>query len=342
MSFHNLSISVLKVGRQLAGSLVVAAFLLPSFFGCLKEENPVSPHKPGNVITRSVDLSSDYRYQLFYNLELDSVISTNLKTDWDIAFQSSPMPGTEGAKVVLNPAKFMFAWNTDREDIEKINDTVGFFNNRRWDAANRLDTMSIGNVLGQTKTFWIDRGYDEQGNQLDFVKIKFISVDDQKYTIKVQKQGVKEAQLFEIQKDINRNFSYFSFTTKKQLTIEPLKKDWDLMFTQYIHTFSEPYQPYLVTGVLLNPFNTFAAVDSTIAFDKIDLSLAQNVKLSQATDAIGYNWKEFGFSGSNYKVFPHWNYVIRNSKGMYFKLHFIDFYDEKGAKGRPKFELKQL
>ena len=342
MSFHNLSISVLKVGRQLAGSLAVAAFFIPSTTGCLKEEDPVTPHNPGNVITRSINLSSDYRFQVFYNLNQDSIFSQNLKTDWDIAFQSSALPNTEGSKVILNPAKFMSAWNTNREDIEKISDTTGFFKNRRWDAANHPDTMSIGDVLGQTKTFWIDRGYDEKGDQLDFVKIKFISVDKQKYVIAVEKKGDKNAQTFEIQKDINRNFSYFSFNTNAQVIIEPNKNDWDLMFTQYIHTFSEPYQPYLVTGVLLNPYNTFAAVDSTIDFNKIDINVAQNMQLRQASDVIGYNWKEYGFTGTIYKIFSHWNYVVRNSKGIYFKLHFIDFYDAQGTKGHPKFEFQKL
>ena len=36
------------------------------------------------------------------------------------------------------------------------------------------------------------------------------------------------------------------------------------------------------------------------------------------------------------------NFIIKNSIGLYFKLHFIDFYNDSGEKGYPKFALQQL
>ncbi len=338
MSFHNLSISVLKVGRQLAGSLAVAAFLLPSITGCLKEEQSVKPHEPGNVITRTVELSQDYRYQVFYSLEKDSVISRNIKTDWDLSFESN----TEGSKVFVNSSRFMSASNTGQEAFEAVTDTSGFFLNRRLDASNHPDTMAIGEVKNTNKIYLIDRGFDENGDNLGFIKVKFVSVDNEKYVIQIQKQGDTQIQTHQIMKNYSRNFSYFSVKTNAQVPIEPNKNDWDLMFTQYIHTFSDPYLPYLVTGVLLNPYNTQAAVDSTIDFKKIDITVANNMKLRAAPDVIGYGWKEFGFANSVYKIYAHWNFVVRDSKSLYYKMHFIDFYNDKGTKGYPKFELQKL
>ncbi len=338
MSFHNLSISVLKVGRQLAGSLAVAAFLLPSLTGCIKEERPVTPHEPGDVTTRTVDLSQDYRYQIFYSLEKDSVISRNLKTDWDFSFESH----TEGSKVFLNSSRFMSAWNTGKDDFDAVNDTTGFYKNRRWDASNQTDSVAIGDVKNLSRIFWVDRGYDENGDELGYIKIKFVSVDNGKYVIQIQKQGDSKINTHEIVKNYSRNFSYFSFKTNGQVTIEPNKNDWDLLFTQYIHNFKDPYLPYLVTGVLLNPYNTQAVVDSTLDFNKIDITVANNLKLRANPDVIGYAWKEFGFSNSIYKVYAHWNFIIRDSKSLFYKLHFIDFYNDKGTKGYPKFELQKL
>ncbi|NJN33059.1 MAG: hypothetical protein HC817_01205 [Saprospiraceae bacterium] len=108
MSFHNLSISVLKVGRQLAGSLAVAAFYfgaILSFSSCLKEEEPIEPKPKGNFTAASVSLSPDYRFQTYFDLEENKVLDSNLKFDWDLAFDAS----ADGATFYLNSAKFMFA-----------------------------------------------------------------------------------------------------------------------------------------------------------------------------------------------------------------------------------------
>jgi HmuY protein len=335
MSFHNLSISVLKVGRQLAGSLAVAAFFLLG--GCFKEEEPVKPYDRGNVTTRSISLASDYRYQVFFNLDADSVIRRNLKSDWDIAFECSD---TEGGKAYLNSANFMSCWKTDKADIDQLTDTVGFFKNRAMDAANRPDSFAIGDVQKLKKPLWIDRGYDSKGDQLDFYKIQFISVDAKKYVIKVAKDNGGKAQTFEVLKDPTKNFVHFSFSTLKAVTVEPPTKDWDLQFTQYVHTFSDPYLSYLVTGVILNPNNTTAIADSSLEFKKIDINVAKGFKLSPKSDVIGYNWKNF--INNVYSINSHWNYIIRDSKGFYYKLHFIDFYNEVGSKGFPKFEFQKL
>ena len=334
MSFHNLSISVLKVGRQLAGSLVVAAFFLLG--GCFKEEEPVKPHEIGAFKTRSISLASDYRYQVYYNLEKDSVISRNIKTEWDIAFESN----AEGVKAYLNPANFMSCWKTDKPDIDELVDTTDFFKNRAWDAANRPDSLAIGDVRSLKKPLWVDRGYNEKGDPLDFYKIQFVSVDAQKYVIKVAKDKGGKAQTFEVQKDRNINFVHFSFNTLSTVAIEPPSKEWDLQFTQYIHNFSNPYLPYLVTGVILNPYNTTAIADSSLDFKKIDINIAKDFKLSPKPDVIGYAWKNF--INNVYSINSHWNYIIRDSKGFYYKLHFIDFYNENGTKGSPKFEFQRL
>jgi hypothetical protein len=334
MSFHNLSISVLKVGRQLAGSLAVAAFFLLG--GCFKDEDPIKPHDRGDVTTRSLNLANDYRYQIYYNLEKDSALSRNLKTDWDIAFESN----TEGAKVFLNPANFMSSWKTTISDIDKLIDTIDFAKNRAWDAANRPDSVAIGDVRSLKNAFWVDRGYNEKGDPLDFYKIQFISVDAKKYVIKVAKDKGGKAQTFEVPRDKDKNFVHFSFTKLSTVSVEPPYKDWDLQFTQYIHNFSNPYLPYLVTGVILNPYNTSAVADSTLEFKKIDINIAKNFKLSQQPDVIGYGWKNF--INNVYTINSHWNYIIRDSKGFYYKLHFIDFYNESGTKGSPKFEFQKL
>ena len=338
MSFHNLSISVLKVGRQLAGSLVVAAFLMPSLIGCIKEELPVQPRQPGDVTTKSISLSSDYRNQIFFSLQNDSIVAKSVKTDWDLAFDAN----TEGYKVYLNQAKFMKAAVTNLDDTEGSNDTTGFEKNSRLDASNIQDSLAIGDVRDLKKVLWIDRGYDSNNDKLNLVKIQFKGVDGNKYSLKVGRNGSSKSATFDIPKDKNFNRVYFSLTTNSVVKVEPPKTEWDFVFTQYVYTFKQPNLPYLVVGALLNPYNTTAIADSSLSFNNIDRTIAESFKLTNKPDVIGYNWKEYGFGSSIYRVKTQYNYIIRDSKGTLYKMRFLDFYDDKGQKGNPKFEFQNL
>jgi HmuY protein len=374
MSIYHLSISVLKVGRQLVGSLAVAAFFMPKRLifktlthqtlafqkfetfrrlatspfvsltvllfllqGCIREEDPVLPHAAGDVVSRSIALSSDYRSQVFYNLEKDSVVHQNLKTDWDVSFE---VADTEGGKIYLNQAKYMFAWATDKTELEQLRDTTGFFKNQRWDAANNPDTLGIGNVKGINTAFWIDRGLNGFGDPLDFIRFKVVSISKDKYIFKILRQGAARSEQYEIQRDTHYNRVYFSFETNRAVKAEPKKTEWDLQFTQYMHTFKDPYTPYLVVGVLLNPLSTQGVADSSLTFQKIDRTVAQSLKLTNKLDVIGYGWKEF--TGNNFRIKLQYNYIIQNQKSQLFKMRFVDFYDNRGTKGTPKFEFQRL
>ncbi|MBL7816259.1 MAG: HmuY family protein [Saprospiraceae bacterium] len=343
MSFHNLSISVLKVGRQLAGSSAVAAFFYAFIAtiatGCLKEEDPVIPTRSGDVITRTVEMTPQYRYQIFYNLAQDSIVQRNQKWDWDLAFEAT----ANGTIVRLNSAKYMLSSQLPTEDFAAVRDTNGFFRNRRWEATNTPDTLTLGSALNNKKVYWIDRGYDENGDQMPFVKLQFESVDNQKYRFKIARIGQLDApEVYEITKDPSVNYVHFSFNTNQKVKVEPIKENWDIEFTQYMFTFFDPYTPYLVTGVLLNPNQTTAAVDSTTGFNKIDRAFAQNMKLTAQSDAIGYTWKGFSLDNQAYKINSHYTYVIKNSKGIYYKLRFISFFDAFGRRGYPQFEYQKL
>ena len=343
MSFHNLSISVLKVGRQLFGSPNVAAFFLcfisTNLVGCLKDEEPVKPTASGNVITRTIEMTPQYRYQVFYNLEEDSLKSRNLKWDWDLAFDAS----ADGSVVRINGAKYMFSSRMPTEDFLAVRDTQGSFQKRRWEAVNTPDSVTIGSIKNNHKVFWLDRGYDENGDQLPYVKIQFDSVDGQKYRLRVARLGKLDMpEIYEVTKDPSVNFVYFSLTTNKIVKVEPPKTTWDVQFTQYMYTFFDPYTPYIVTGVLLNSYQTTAAVDSMTGFAKIDRLFAQNMKLTNQIDVIGYNWKGFSLNNQAYNINSQYTYVIKNANGLFYKLRFIGFFNASGQRGYPKFEYQKL
>jgi hypothetical protein len=79
-----------------------------------------------------------------------------------------------------------------------------------------------------------------------------------------------------------------------------------------------------------------------LAFDTIDLDIATSFMYSDAVDILGYDWKEFNFDLGTYTIESDRIYLLRNSEGIFWKLHFIDFYTQNGEKGAPMFELQEL
>lgn len=81
-------------------------------------------------------------------------------------------------------------------------------------------------------------------------------------------------------------------------------------------------------------------MDSVILFNEIDYSFAAGKTLSPNINAIGYNWKTY--TGGTYVVNSKMNYIIKDNEGFYYKLYFIDFLNQSGATGNPKWEFQQL
>jgi hypothetical protein len=69
---------------------------------------------------------------------------------------------------------------------------------------------------------------------------------------------------------------------------------------------------------------------------------ALELEFSSRADVIGYDWKYYNFDAGVYTVVPDMNYVIRDRDGFFYKLRFIDFNNDVGEKGYPKFEFVRL
>jgi hypothetical protein len=78
------------------GLLSLVAVL--SLSSCLNKETgltlpPAPPHVPGDVVVSSVAMGSDYKLQIFYNLEQNTIVGSNDFTAWDLGFET----GASGA-----------------------------------------------------------------------------------------------------------------------------------------------------------------------------------------------------------------------------------------------------
>lgn len=318
-------------------NIISITILLLLILSCKKDELPVQAHRSGDLTTSTVDMGSRYEYQTYYDLESNTIISQNLKTIWDIGFEST----TDGYRIIVNSSKAMFVKNTYTNNFKSITDTIGFNQNKLLDApSGNLDSTAIGDWKESNYVYIIDRGFNENGQHQGFQKIQCLDVNENHYMIKFSNLKSTDETILQIQKDQDYNFQYLSFETKNSVLVEPHKDLWDLCFTQYTHVFYNPTMTYLVTGCLLNSYNTFAAEDLITPFLSIDYSSVLSYTLSKSIDLIGYDWKKF--ANGTFTTSSDITYIIKNRNNIYFKLHFIDFYNLSGVKGNPKWEYQKL
>ena len=306
-------------------------------FSCDMGEIPVPPHETGDVLISEIEMGEDYRYQSFFNLFNNQIVSQNIKTDWDLAFENS----IEGWRIFLNSSKGGAAWKISDEGFQNIPEIN--FANWEWDSPNGdIDSNAIGDYRNQSNHYVIDRGYDYEGNHLGYRKIRIESVDSYGYSLRYASLDNGFDTIVWVAKDQNVAKTCFSFQTHKVISIQPTSDNWDLFFTQYTNLFYNPLTPYLVAGVLTNYPHVIVAVDTINDFSTISYDMIESYDFSEAQDMIGYNWKTYNYQSGTFSINADINYIIKDVNERYFKLHFIDFYNSDGVKGYPKFEYQEL
>lgn len=329
--------------------------LLIFLTSCFKEDDKATPHDPGDVKTVTIELTKDYRYQVYFSLNSGQVVSSNLKKVWDLGFECAP----EGWHIILNTSSFMVAAGSGSSDFDAPIDTTGY----AWHfdkSDGNLDSTAIGKWVAfsqedstkiySDQVYVIDRGYDESGNLRGLKKIVFLNLEQDQYNIRYANLDGSDEHTFTITKDPAVNFICFSFDDGgKQLDFEPPKYDWDLVFTQYTTLLftdaGDPY-PYIVTGVLVNRTGVEVAQDTINDFQSVDETIASGMDFTTIQDEIGYDWKkvvgDLTSGNVSYEIVQGLNYVVRDHYGYYYKLRFIGFYNNSGEKGYPTFEYQKL
>ena len=313
--------------------------LITALFGCMKEEIPVPITARGDLNTKQIQMGSEYKYRMYYDLETDSIIDQHLKTDWDLGFECND----EGWHVTLNTSKLMTATRTSFYNICDVLDTNDIEGWQYDEVSGNLDSTAIGDWRGLNKVFIIDRGYNEKGKRQGFYKIIFDEEKEGLYYFRFAELGSTEEKSYVLSTDPSINYMYFNFDDSgSQLALEPDKEIWDLVFTQYTYVFFDVDVPYLVTGALNNPYKCRAEKDSVMKFEEITREIALRKELSNNLDIPGYKWKTYDFDNSYYEINTDNNYIIQTATGLFYKLRFIDFYNDSGENGYPKFEFQAL
>tara|TARA_X000000368_G_C23006570_1_gene701445 strand:- start:653 stop:1567 length:915 start_codon:yes stop_codon:yes gene_type:complete len=303
------------------------------------EEIPIDAHLSGNIVTQKIELEQDYKNQVFYNLKNNSVVSQNIKTDWDLGF----IINDNTDYIILNTSTFM--------QVAEVN-TVGFedlitINNLEWswDHPSGIEYgTEISNEAISNNVYIIDRGYLLNGNKRGYKKLMIQEVNNDYYKIRYSNLDNSNDTVVQINKEGQTSFIAYSFDIDDKRSIFPESYEWDLVFTQYTAFFNDTTTPaYLVTGVMTNYLNNvLVALDTINDFEQINLSMINNYNFSNKQDEIGYNWKLYDLDNNLYIINNSLIYIIKDVEGRYFKLQFFDFYNDIGQKGYPQFKIQEL
>ena len=331
-------------GRLFAILLLMLAFLS----SCEKKEKALVLPPPGSASHAGVEMGADYDKQVFFDLETNAVVYTSSPASWDLSFESGP----NGKHVFVNGGNKTFVFNTHKTDIRSVTtlpgNLVGSGAGWQFDASCGLpDSTAIGNWFyenGNTK----GELYVVQTGSGTLYKTRMLASDNSGYSIEWLPLADTSATTNKVQigKDSIYNFTYFSFKGGI-VKPEPPKNTWDIVFTRYVYVYRNyptPGKdfPYDVTGVLLNPYNTSASADSSLAFSNINLQVAESLPANNYRDVIGFDWKVYNFNTSRYEVNRSKNYIIHTRKNQIYKLRFLEFYNNAGVKGNPAFEFERL
>ncbi|MDX2002210.1 MAG: HmuY family protein [Chitinophagales bacterium] len=336
-------------------SIFALLFALVFFSSCEKEE-PIEP-TPSKLETMAIPMGSDYAKQCFFDLETKTIVAQNDRWSWDLAFESS----ADGYHIFLNSAKLMYAKNTGKKNFNQVYSYSYDQRTSKYDMpSGNPDSTAIGewgqksaeSVSTYGDVYIIDRGMDRNNQPIPPKKMIVQGLSNNTYNIRFADLDGSNEHEIAVPKNADYNRIFLSLDGAGSLVqVEPAKDTWDLAFTMYTHIFYEapsniPLQvdtlPYLVNGVLLNQNGVMAARDTSIDFDSLMISDADNFTYSDVANTIGYDWKSFEFDEENYVIDSKLHFVVKTVEGNVFKLRFTDFYDEQGIKGTPTFQFQQL
>lgn len=316
---------------------------------CIPDEDPVQAYNRGDAIISQVEMGELYTSQMYFSLDANQILKTNLTTDWDIAFAD-----TEGRiDIILNYCTMAKVARITNKAYDEINlaDTITISANE-WQYDNsqgHLDSLAISDWYStaaskiKDNVFIIDRGIDAKGTQIGKFKITDFANNTYHLTYTDLKTNITNN--VQIKKTGKYNYQHLSFATGTILQLEPEREKWDLLFSKYttlLYTESGVPTWRSVTSVLINPFFDEVAVIQDTTFETIDNSIIPSLTFTKNRDAIGHDWKTYQFKTASYIVSDKKIFIIKSASGFYYKFHFIDFYNDAGIKGSPKFEFKKL
>lgn len=255
-----------------------------------------------------------YPLDVYYNITTGSK-DTARNNNWHIAFSvrnaQPPMNVLLAATVRINMARGVTVYKSNQgPDSWSSFDTTNW---RNWNVVRDSDTSWDVGALNQGRTNGFDFGwgdYNMNTHHIDGKVIYLFAIRNGSNTV------FKKLMINQLTRDTTWNFTfanlnntdsnnvrfnkaaytgkmfaYYNLFTRTLFDREPLRANWDLLFTRYHarvnYLGSDTF--YNVTGVLINPTNVMAARVSGLQRDSVNRSKV--TAYTSIINTIGWDWK---------------------------------------------------
>jgi hypothetical protein len=319
--------------KTLIRSILYIACIVP--VACENDNNP-SPYNDSTI-----EMGANSASDVYYSLATGEVNTVN-RSEWDIAFsvptQTAAVLINEGAGVELKCLGDTNAWESNdttglylKQKLynDKSGWTKGAFNvnakpgvqtNFGWGHYVQSDHNVYGDSVyviklsnGQFKKFF----YRERNGANVSHSLSWANLDgsDPVNTTVVTASYVG-----------TRNFIHYSIVNQEIVEAEPLKEQWDLLFTRYI--IQIPAGPgmilnYPVMGVLSNIGVTVAKVTGVLPASAVETDASGGY--TDHADAIGYDWKVSDPVTHEVSLADSVSYFVKSVDGNKYQLYFTDY-----------------
>jgi len=322
---------------------------------CEKQEDPIVLPPAGVTQKLVAPMGNDYLNQVYVSLSKNrmTVVPT---LQFDLAFETSP----EGFAIYLNNSKYMFAAVSNTGNFHYA-DSSGLV--WRPDASHlHPDSTALGpwwrthsTHSAASKVFFIDRGRLNYSGNERYRKFQVLYADSANYRVKFASINDTGCVVMDIPKDRDYSLVYLSLSGSGSIVSQaPPSEEWDFVLTKYTHVYfdqplTSPFRYYPVCGAIVNKWNGSTACmlekDSTdyyFPYEQFTTEQLGNIAFSPDADVMGFDWKIYDFGTASYFMAPYLFFVLRDARGDYYKLRFIDFYDSNGIKGTVSMEYQRL
>ena len=308
------------------------------------------PNQPFQVY---VDLSKDYQSK--YKRDL-----------WDLGFYNG-----NANRVVLNGSVYMAAKELDVTDINSVNTqnvrhlfstvAVGTFNDANKEfidfPSGDITKTAIAEIKENNdlnKVYLLNLGYEVgtmvpsvgsvaiAGNERGWKKVRFL-LDNNKYKMQYANLDDTTFQELEISKNEAYNFTHFSFTENRTVTVQPPKTDWDLNFTVFTNLISGNgsygFSDYVLNNIHGGVKVYRVNVNQNTTYENFTEANINENLFENDQRTIGDSWRQVTEPQT---LFTDRFYILKDAENNYYKLRMLAFLNSSGLRGYPKFEYQLL
>lgn len=346
-------------------TFLAAATLAATFASCKKDNDPiiVISASSGSTITlegNTQDLTgSNAGNSVFVDFSTDKQTDI-LRSSWNLGFYNG-----SDSKVIINSTTGSSAVQVNKTDINSVSladiesDTLKL--GQGAGSLKVVDNPTESNILNSTvistissidsdNKVYIINSKGGVGALLptdSIYKIRVLKTNDG-YSLQYAKVNATTYSTIAISKNSAYNFTYVSLFTNSIVNVEPLKTDWDIMWS--VNTYiATPTLPYVFSDfVTVNNLagvntsqctyaNATAADSSFKNFNKD--SIAKHTFVNSRI-GIGSSWRSTTGTGIYKNIF----YIVKDPSGNYYKLKFLTMGvgTDGGTRGKPVIQYELI